>query len=133
MAHGAGTEAGRRERLSLLQQAVELDPTFALAYARMANAFSFVAFQDPAYAQRGIEMANRAIELQPDLSFGHSALGTNYLFAGRLLDAKVSYLRANELNPNDRYALQDHSICRNPLLRNRIFGEILPISIDPCS
>ena len=89
MATGA---AGRREQLSLLQQAVELDPTFALAYALMARVLFFLAYLgDPAYAQQAIEMANRAIELQPDLSFGHSALGTAYL---RYMSTTLRHSRA---------------------------------------
>ena len=109
-ATGSTTEGWLR-RVSVLQQAVELDPSFALADARMARAFFFLSyFEDPDYLEQGLEVARKAIELDSDLSLGHSALGDLYMSTGKLRDSKLSYLRAVDLNASDSVALSDHSV-----------------------
>ena len=69
-----------REALRSFEQAVALDPGFALAWARVARAGAFLyAFspqKTPELAQRTREAAEKAIALAPDLADAHSALGS---------------------------------------------------------
>jgi TolB-like protein/Tfp pilus assembly protein PilF len=67
----------------LYQRALQLDPGFALAYAGYSQLESWIYHTwDPAPARReqGRTLANRALELQPDLPEGHLALGFSYYY-----------------------------------------------------
>jgi len=94
-----------RKAIEYFEQAVQLDPTFALAYAELANAHIFAFNGNGRSATEGYIKAKAAIEkalaIAPDLAEAHSYLGvikTNYEwdFAGAELEQK----RAIELDPN---------------------------------
>ncbi|MCK4546378.1 MAG: protein kinase [Candidatus Eisenbacteria sp.] len=71
-----------RKAETLLQQAVDLDPSFALAFARLAEVhseFYFWGFDKTEERQeKARRAAERSLELQPDLPQGHLALGGYY-------------------------------------------------------
>jgi len=68
--------------IRLFEQAVQLDPDFALAYARLSTVHSELVFWgfDPSEQRiaQAKAAADRALQLQPDLPEAHRALGTYY-------------------------------------------------------
>jgi TolB-like protein/Tfp pilus assembly protein PilF len=93
------------------QQAIEHDPNFALAYAKLAecrmNRHWFVqTFTEPELAEVR-RIAQQAQTLAPDLAQGHVALGIFYYFAYRDYEkALVEFHRAIELQPNNAAAIE---------------------------
>jgi TolB-like protein/Tfp pilus assembly protein PilF len=95
-----------------LDQAIELDSQFALAYAARAYWYAEVlegAFVDPAEAAALMpivrENAERALALDPTIGMAHSALANLYNVAGDLDEAQSRYERALEVSPNDTNAM----------------------------
>jgi non-specific serine/threonine protein kinase len=71
---------------TLLRQAVELDPEFALAYAKLSVVHSEYYFwgfdRTPERLEKAKAAADRALEIDPSLPEGYSALGS-YYYTGR--------------------------------------------------
>jgi adenylate cyclase len=98
---------GRR----MLQRAIEFDPGYAPARAWLAVSYvrgyvqsHFGAlgpeFRDPSDLDEALQLARRALELDPTLPDAHSALGWALSWKGQSSEAVVAYRRALELNPN---------------------------------
>ena len=90
-----------------LEQAVELDPGFALAHARLAwaraggNWTSLDSITDRDW-DAARQSADRALTLQPDLPEAHAARGLIYYWADRDYDRALEHLAlAAEGRPND--------------------------------
>ena len=97
------SEAEHEAAIELYRQAIRIDSLFALAYAELAFAYYIKIAQFGAsleWADSVLVMAQRAVDLDPDLPRGHNALGVAYSLIGRLSDAREAYLRAVELNPS---------------------------------
>ena len=95
---------GSQEAIQLYQKAIELDPSFALAFARL----SFVASADylntgnPASLEKARVAANESLRLQPDLPEGHLALGHVHYRGERDYDGALQELAiAKQGLPND--------------------------------
>jgi DNA-binding winged helix-turn-helix (wHTH) protein/tetratricopeptide (TPR) repeat protein len=92
------------------KQAIALDPSYALAYAGLADAYTLLANAgSPAHEimPKAREAAQKAVSLDYDLAEAHAALGNiiiyyDYDFA----EAEREHKRAIELNPN--YATARH-------------------------
>jgi serine/threonine protein kinase len=88
------------------QQAIDLDPNYALAYAGLADAYSFLASSTGGYPPRETypkaeAAALRALELDDMLGEAHSTLGfCRLLFDWDYAAAEREYKRAIELSPN---------------------------------
>src|SRR4029450_178992 len=70
----------------LFEQAIKLDPKFALAFAGLSQAQSWIYHSyDPTPARRAKARfnANESLRLQPDLPEGHLALGFSYYYGDR--------------------------------------------------
>jgi TolB-like protein/tRNA A-37 threonylcarbamoyl transferase component Bud32 len=83
---GAGVEAPLRDAVSLLEQAVLLDPKFALAYCEAAHAHGLLyRFHDPTSERRalGDSAIDHAMRLQPDLPEVHLACAIHLYFSYR--------------------------------------------------
>jgi TolB-like protein len=104
--------ASAEEAQRLLDQALELDPDFALAHAWKSWFYSqgltLTAFGSAADPARVTELerlvithAERAIALDPGAGAAHSALGSLYLFTWHWTAASESFDRAFELAPGD--------------------------------
>lgn len=100
-----------------LHQAVEADPTFARAYARLARAWLFMGFSNRIYLDSGLKAANKAIALDPNLAYAYFALGGLQTETGRLRASRASFLKAHELDPNLFGALADLSLTEGYLGR----------------
>jgi TolB-like protein/Flp pilus assembly protein TadD len=90
---------------SLYERAIQLDPTFALAYARLSQVESwmFYAIEPlPARAQKARDAAGEALRLQPELPESHLAMGYVNYYVDRDYDAALNELAmAREGLPND--------------------------------
>jgi TolB-like protein/Flp pilus assembly protein TadD len=70
----------------LLEQAIKLDPNFALAFASLSRveSWAYHSFDPiPARREKARLNADEALRLQPDLSEGHLALGFSYYYGDR--------------------------------------------------
>jgi TolB-like protein/Flp pilus assembly protein TadD len=70
----------------LFEQAIKLDPNFALAFAGLSMVQSWLyheAEPTPARREKARLNANEALRLQPDLPEGHLALGFSYYYGDR--------------------------------------------------
>ncbi len=87
-----------------LDSAVMLDPAFALAYAAKSRANTMLAWIDPSGEYRDIARASfeKALQLQPNLSYGHMAAGFFYNLTETDYDSAMSELNlANSELHND--------------------------------
>ena len=104
----ATRKSERTTRAELLHQAIQLDSSFAAAWAHLARTYMFRSVAgEPAYADSGFAAARKAIALDPELADGHFALGDLQSNQLRLADARRSYLRALELEPSHDGAMAD--------------------------
>jgi TolB-like protein/Tfp pilus assembly protein PilF len=93
----------------LLEKAVELDPTYAEAYARLGLTYSNEWFlgwnRDFAQTvERAFELGNKAVALDNSLSGPHQILGFGYLFRKQHDQAIAEAQQAVTLDPNDANA-----------------------------
>ena len=88
------------------QQAIDLDPNYALAYAGLADSYAFLASSTGGFPPRETypkaeAAARQALAIDDTLGEAHSTLGFyNLLFAWDFAAAKREYKRAIELSPN---------------------------------
>jgi len=97
------------------EQAVKLDPDYALAWAGLADSYTTLGYngfaRPEASMTKGMEAARRAVALDPLLAEAHNALAMACLMgAWDEAEAEREFLRALELNPRyiqarDWYAL----------------------------
>jgi TolB-like protein/Flp pilus assembly protein TadD len=97
--------------IAYLQQALALEPDFALAWAELSRAHASAANWGWAAAAEGFararEAAARALELEPELAEGHAGLGWVQMSNDRdWRGAEASYRRALELAPGNALVLQ---------------------------
>jgi serine/threonine protein kinase/Tfp pilus assembly protein PilF len=86
----------------MYQQAIEIDPNYALAYAGLADCRSFVyQYWDPAEenARQADEYSRRALELDPELAEAHASRGLALSFLRRFDEADTHFENAMRLNP----------------------------------
>jgi TolB-like protein/Tfp pilus assembly protein PilF len=104
-------EADIRKSLDYFQKAIDKDPTYALAYAGLADAYSVL----PSYTnETGHESypkaraaAMKAMELDDSLAEPHATLGTVlFEYDWNFAEAEREFKRAIELNP--KYATAHH-------------------------
>jgi serine/threonine-protein kinase len=104
----AHLRAGNVAQAALLKQAIQLDTTFAAAYAMLARTLMFRAVAgEPVYLDSGFVAARRAIALDPDEALGYFAMGDLLSNLEKFSEARRSYLRALELNPGHVGAMAD--------------------------
>jgi tetratricopeptide (TPR) repeat protein len=109
------TPSGMSKSIECLQQAIDKEPGYAQAYARMARAYgllgNFGTLRPEQAYPRQTEAALRALELDPALEEAHCALGWSKLFYDRdWSGAKQEFQRAVDLSPNSATAHQAYSM-----------------------
>jgi TolB-like protein/Tfp pilus assembly protein PilF len=81
-----------RQSEQLYQRAIDLDPTFALAIARYSQLESWFLNdieRTPERREKARALAERALQLQPDLPEAHLALGFSYYYGDKNYDAAL--------------------------------------------
>ena len=98
-----------------LEKMVELHPDNAEAHAWLANvyanefAFGYNALEDP--IGRSLQMAQRAVDLDPTTQVGWLNLAGGQFFLGDLAAFEASSTRAMALNPRNSYAIAYMGLC----------------------
>ncbi len=94
--------------LADFQQAIELDPTFAPAYASLSEAYLSLVIYDPTHQTELLSKARTAslaaLELDDSLSAAHYTLAVVRLSEWDWLGAEAAYRRAIEANPSNASA-----------------------------
>jgi TolB-like protein/DNA-binding winged helix-turn-helix (wHTH) protein/Tfp pilus assembly protein PilF len=99
------SEDGLRKAVSYFEQAIALDPNYALAYAGLVAALNPMGYRGYASPQeihpRMRAAAMRAVTLDPTLPEAHVALGATLAFhEWNWAEGEKEFQRALELNPN---------------------------------
>jgi TolB-like protein/Tfp pilus assembly protein PilF len=105
------SEADLREAIRFFQQSIDADPTYAPAYAGMADCYAqlgYGSYISPEDAfPRARAAARKALELDPTLAEAHGALGYSLMYYDwNFSGAEAEFKRALELNPNYAIAHQ---------------------------
>jgi TolB-like protein/Flp pilus assembly protein TadD len=123
------------------QKAVALDPTFALAYAGLADAFTRLGFNSSGaraeeFYARSKALAQKALALDPELAEGYAALGAvDRIYDWDWAGAGGDFRRAIELHPNYARARLGYALLLSCLgRRDEALTEIKrAMEIDPLS
>lgn len=103
------TEPEIKKGIACMQQAIDADPSYALAYAGMAEAYRALALageMNPSEVWPKAKAANqKAIEIDDTLAEGHSGLGSGlWFYDWSWTEAENQFLLALQLNPNSSMA-----------------------------
>src|SRR5262249_32927278 len=94
-----------RQSEQLYQRAIELDPNFALALARYSQLESWMLRThdaSPEHREKARSLAERALQLQPDLPEAHLALGFSYYYGDNNYEAALKEFEiAQRALPNE--------------------------------
>jgi TolB-like protein len=100
-----------------LREAIKLDPRFAAAHALLSFVESikcYWVYYDPdrlqVHLHAGLEIADTALQLDPDEAYGHLAAGFALMYLHRFKQSEISLDRAVALNPNDPFILSIHAL-----------------------
>jgi TolB-like protein len=98
------TIEGSTTSIEYFEKAIDEDPGYGLAYARLADAYHIMAGHGWMDLQEGIQMAEelalKALELDKNLAEAYAVLGAAYVFEWKWEKAEIAYKQALELNPN---------------------------------
>ena len=102
-----------QKAIAYYQQAIEKDPTYALGYAGLSDAYGLLAYYEggpaPESLRKAREAALRALSLDDNLAEAHNAMGFVLTVADFDYAAgEREYKRAIELNPN--YTSAHHNL-----------------------
>jgi TolB-like protein len=104
------TEEGFTKSVQHFQQAIALDPKFALAYASLADAYNAIGYWGYLPPKEAFPEAKRAarmaLNIDPDLAEAHGALGyVEFQYEWKFKEAESEFKEAIRLNPNSVSAL----------------------------
>jgi adenylate cyclase len=97
------TRAGWTNAIHYYEQALQADPNFALAYSGLADTYGWAGGQIMAGREawtKQMDLARKALALDPDLAEAHLALGTALQTSFDFKGSEKELNRAVELNPN---------------------------------
>lgn len=103
------TKDDMQRGIEYFQQAIKLDPNYALAYVGIAESYntmpSFSYLSPKEAIPQGKAAATRALEIDPTLAEAHVALAASLaVLDWNWVEAEREFKRALELNPNIAYA-----------------------------
>lgn len=104
------TEDGFNRAITEFNQAIAIDPQYAMAYAGLANTYNLISQYTSAPAAesyaKGKVAAERAIALDPQLADGYAALAFNVFYGSHEFQrANLLFDQAIALNPNSAVTL----------------------------
>jgi serine/threonine protein kinase/tetratricopeptide (TPR) repeat protein len=113
--YGSYTAESLRQALDLFQQAIAIDPDYALAWAGAADCYGQMqqwgsGENREELTRLGLEAARQAIRLNPHLAEAHKAEALVLGFAGDLEGARAANRRAIEVNPRFVPALINQAV-----------------------
>lgn len=110
------TAEGLKKAIEYFHQAIEKDPSYALAYAGIADCYNLLSAYGILPPKESVPVAKqaamRALDLDSDVAEGHEALAhVKMLYDWDWVGAEIEFKRAIQLNPNyalahQRYAIQ---------------------------
>ena len=93
---------GVESAIQMFERAIELDPTYALAHAGIADCCAFVYMNagcSEEIRRRAVRASNRALELDPDLPEAHTSRAVALSLSQQYEEAERAFEAAIELNP----------------------------------
>jgi len=120
---GSGIGASYATAFSLLQEAVEIDPSFALAHARIANVYftddSVVDGSSIVERERlAAVSAQHALEIDPDIGYAYITLAEIHRRRLEGTEAGKDYERAIALSPNDPEVLTEYALFKSETMQH---------------
>ena len=104
------SEEGFLQAVEFFERALDVDPTYAPAYAGLSDAYNLLGqYRHLPWEEARTEArraAERAIALDSTLAAAYTALGETHFLAREWAEARQMYEKALELNPN--YAIGHH-------------------------
>ncbi|MEK6321711.1 MAG: winged helix-turn-helix domain-containing protein [Acidobacteriota bacterium] len=106
------TTDGLERSLHCFHQAIGIDPSYALAYAGLADSYTllgdvgFTTIQPKEAFSKGKEAATRALEIDDTLAEARASLAHIHMHRYEWIEARDEFERTIELNPNYAYARQ---------------------------
>ncbi len=98
------TPEGTRKAIEQFQEAIELDPGFALGYAGLTDSFllleQYAGVPSDEFLPKARAAADRALQIDPSLAEAHTSSAMTYQFMWKWADAKEDFKQAIALNPN---------------------------------
>ena len=137
-----GYEEALMTAIKYFEQAIALDPNYALAYSGLADAYNLLPSKDPSVKSTDVkehaeEAAKKALALDPDLAEAHVSFGlTRAAYHFDYKGAEKEFRRAIELNP--KYAPAYHRYAElilylgrfnEALAERRKLAELEPLSL----
>ena len=134
------TAAELRKSIEYFQQAIDIDPGYALAYAGLADSYSALGggwmYLPPTDTLPNAKAAaEKALELDDSLAEAHAALAYATFFDWDWPGAEREFKRAIELNPNSALSHNRYAECLKTRLRfNESIAEAQrALELDPLS
>src|SRR2546429_1655145 len=106
---GKYSEAGWTSSIRYYEQALKLDPNYALAYCGLADTYAYmggVVMPSKEAVVKEKDFAQKALELDPELPEAHLSLACALGGAFDWRNAQIEFDRAIELNPNLAWAYE---------------------------
>ncbi|MEW6737955.1 MAG: winged helix-turn-helix domain-containing protein, partial [Acidobacteriota bacterium] len=105
------TVQGLQKGVEYFQQAIEIDPSYALAYAGLADSYTllgvYIALSPNDTFPKAKAAVQKALEIDDSLAEAHASLGAiNLFYEWDWQGAEQEFKRAAELNPSYAYAHQ---------------------------
>ena len=128
-----------KKAVEYFQQAIELDPDYALAYAGLSDSCTLLVSWEALTPSEGYAKAKaaalRAIEIVPTLAEAHAGLGHARLHSWEWADAEAAFKRAVELNPGYAPAHQWYSeyLFSAGRFEESIAEILIALELDPLS
>jgi adenylate cyclase len=133
---GKYSQAGWTSSIRYYEQALKLDPNYALAYCGLADTYAYmggVLMPSKEAVLKEKEFAQRAIQLDPELPEAHLSLACALGGAFDLQNAQIEFDRAIELNPNLAWAYEIYAwfLCGVGRVDEAIAKDKKAIELDP--